>query len=297
MFEQTGGQPWLVNALGREACFRAEGERDRSHPITLRVMTEARERLIERRDTHLDQLGDKLKEPRVHRVIARMLADTPGEGDTLPEDDLQYLEDLGLIRTRPGLAIANPIYREVIPRTLTWTTQVQIPQEPAWYIKEDGSLDMPKLLENFQQFFRENSEVWLDGFHYIEAGPQLLMQSFLQRIINGGGRIDREYGLGRRRTDLLIQWPLDNSQGFHGPVQRVVMELKIKRGSLEATIAEGLAQSTDYLDRVGAEEGYLIIFDRDSGKTWEEKCFARYERTEQGHGQGHGEYRIGVWGM
>ena len=297
IFEQTGGQPWLVNALGREACFRAEGERDRSRPITLRVMTEARERLIERRDTHLDQLGDKLKEPRVHRVIARMLADTPGEGNTLPEDDLQYLEDLGLIRTRPGLAIANPIYREVIPRTLTWTTQVQIPQEPAWYIKEGGSLDMPKLLENFQQFFRENSEVWLDGFHYIEAGPQLLMQSFLQRIINGGGRIDREYGLGRRRTDLLIQWPLDGTRGFHGPVQRVVMELKIKRGSLEATIAEGLVQSADYLDRVGAEEGYLIIFDRDSGKTWEEKCFARYERTEQGHGQSHGEYRIGVWGM
>ena len=46
------------------------------------------------------------------------------------------------------------------------------------------------------------------------------------------------------------------------------------------------------------EEGVVdYIFDRDSGKTWEEKCFARYERTEQGHGQGHGEYRIGVWGM
>jgi len=65
VFEQTGGQPWLVNAIGYEACFEMETGRDRTHPITLATMADARERLIERRDTHLDQLGDKLKEQRV----------------------------------------------------------------------------------------------------------------------------------------------------------------------------------------------------------------------------------------
>jgi len=121
VFEQTDGQPWLVNAIGYEACFRTKENRDRSRPITLAILADARERLIERRDTHLDQLGDKLKEARVHRVIGRVLADTLAEDTVIPEDDLQYVEDLGLIRTRPQLAIANPIYREVIPRTLTWT--------------------------------------------------------------------------------------------------------------------------------------------------------------------------------
>ena len=81
----------------------------------------------------------------------------------------------------------------------------------------DGRLDFSKLLNGFQQFFRENSEIWIERFDYKEAGPQLLMQAFLQRIVNSGGRIDREYGLGRR-TDLLVQWPLDKAQGFHGPV-------------------------------------------------------------------------------
>ncbi|MBT8419938.1 MAG: ATP-binding protein [Gammaproteobacteria bacterium] len=293
VFEQTNGQPWLVNALGREACFRADGERDRTRPITMQTMMAARERIIERRDTHLDQLGNQLKEPRVQRVIGEMLADISGEGITLPDDDLQYVEDLGLIRTRPELAIANPIYREIIPRTLTWTAQVQISQEAAWYIKEDGSLEMPKLLSGFQQFFRENSDIWLDGFDYKEAGPQLLMQSFLQRIVNGGGRIEREYGLGRKRTDLLIQWPLDKTQGFYGPVQRVVVELKIKYNSLELTIEEGLAQTADYMDRVGAEEGYLIIFNRKPDTPWEEKIFAREEQSEEPYEK----YRIGVWGM
>ena len=38
--------------------------------------------------------------------------------------------------------------------------------------------------------------------------PQLLLlQAFLQRVVNSGGRIEREYGLGRGRTDLLIVWP------------------------------------------------------------------------------------------
>ncbi|VFN04517.1 MAG: AAA ATPase domain-containing protein, partial [Candidatus Kentron sp. G] len=289
LFEQTAGQPWLVNALGYEACFRAGGERDRAQPITLEIMMEARERLIERRDTHLDQLADKLKEPRVHRVINSMLADTSGKQTTIPENDLQYVQDLGLVRARPQLAIANPIYREVIPRTLTWTTQVLIPYETAWYVGEDGRLDLPKLLTAFQQFFRENGDSWSERFDYKEAGPQLLMQSFLQRIVNGGGRIDREYGLGRRRTDLLIQWPVDENRVFHGPVQRAVIELKILYKSLEATIEDGLAQTTDYRDRAGAEEGYLVIFDRAPNKLWEEKCFVRQEQ--------YGEHRIGVWGM
>ena len=47
----------------------------------------------------------------------------------------------------------------------------------------------------------------MERFTYREAGPQLLLQAFLQRIVNGGGRIEREYGLGRRRTDLLVFWP------------------------------------------------------------------------------------------
>ena len=289
VFEQTSGQPWLVNALGYEACFRVKAARDRSRPIDLTDMLNARERLIERQDTHLDQLGDKLKEARVHRVIGRVLADTIAGDATIQEDDLQYVEDLGLIRTRPQLAVANPIYREVIPRTLTWTTQVLIPQETVWYVREDGRLDLPKLLDAFQQFFRENGDSWANRFDYKEAGPQLLMQAFLQRIVNSGGRVDREYGLGRRRTDLLVQWPLDADRGFHGPVQRAVIELKLLHKSLEATIAEGLAQTADYMDRVGTEEGYLIVFDRTPEVPWETKILARQVR--------YGEHRIRVWGM
>ena len=280
----TNGQPWLINALAYETTWRNKAGRDRTQPITGEMIQEAKENLILRRVTHLDQLADKLREPRVRRVVEPMLTATSPMRPTL--DDIQYVLDLGLIaRTAEGPQIANPIYREVIPRELTVITQLNLEsqQNPAWYIRRDGQLDMPKLLEAFQQFFRENSEAWLEGFNYREAGPQLLMQAFLQRIINGGGRVDREYGLGRRRTDLLVVW------NHPAGVQRVVIELKLLRGSPESTLQEGLAQTWEYADRCGAEAAHLVIFDRTPGKTWEERLWRRTESYRS--------LSITVWGM
>jgi hypothetical protein len=161
-------------------------------------------------------------------------------------------------------------------------------QQPQWYQNPDNSINMEKLLTDFQQFFRENSDAWISKFDYAEAGPQLLLQAYLQRIVNGGGYIDREYGLGRKRTDLLIRKPL--SVGYGGPVQRIVLELKIKRGSLEKVIADGLRQTFEYMDAVGSvDEGHLIIFDRSKNKTWEERIW-HHPKEYQGR-------TIMVWGM
>ncbi|WP_291322865.1 AAA family ATPase, partial [Desulfonatronospira sp.] len=187
LWEDTFGQPWLVNALGHELTWEIRALRDRTRKITLTDYLQGREQLIISRATHLDQLADKLREPRVHGVISALLA---GEESVLqvPEDDLQYVADLGLIERKPQLRISNRIYKEVIPRELTSVAQDSISnQETAWYVKDDHSLDIHKLLSAFQQFFREHSEIWEDGFDYKEAAPQLLLQAFLQRILNGGG--------------------------------------------------------------------------------------------------------------
>lgn len=85
------------------------------------------------------------------------------------------------------------------------------------------------------------------------------------------------------RTDLLVIWPYSTG------VQKIVIELKILHKSLEQTLAVGLKQTWEYLDRRGAEEGHLVIFDRTPGKPWEEKLFRR-EETVRGKA-------ITVWGM
>ena len=129
VWELTCGQPWLVNALAYEACFRRKAARARDRPITAEDVHDARERLILRRDTHLDQLVDKLREPRVRRVIEPLLS---GGSVSPRDDDIAYARDLGLLAPRPPLAVANPIYREVIPRELTSDVQETITEDPAW---------------------------------------------------------------------------------------------------------------------------------------------------------------------
>ena len=130
-----------------------------------------------------------------------------GEEREFSARDLEYVRDLGLIARDDPLRIANPVYAEVVPCELTAAAQAGLVQDTAWYVTAGGSLDVVALLTAFQAFFREHSEHWVRRFDYQEAGPQLLLQAFLQRIVNGGGRIEREYGLGRGRTDLLIIWP------------------------------------------------------------------------------------------
>ena len=195
---------------------------ERERPITTTAFKEAKERLILRRDTHLDQLVDKLRESRVRRIIQPILSGEDTAKQHRP-DEVQYVRDLGLIdvATNGSITIANNIYKEVIPRELSWTMQTALTTQRLWFLKENGAIDMPKLLKAFQDFFRKHSEQWIERFEYKEAGPQLLLQAFLQRIVNGGGRIEREYGLGTRRTDLFIEYFYEDKK------QEIVIELKI----------------------------------------------------------------------
>jgi hypothetical protein len=284
-WELTNGQPWLVNALGYEVTFNIKENRNSSKTITKDMLERAKENIILRRETHIDQLADKLKEERIHKIISPMLEGSRIENIT--EDDIQYALDLGLIRRSPdGLVIANPIYREVIPRYLTIINQYNFESfvKPVWYInEEDGRLNFHKLLESFQEFFRENSEHWVERFQYKEAGAQLLLQAFLQRIINSGGSTYREYGLGRMRTDLLVIWP------YKTGIQKVVIEIKLLHKSRKNTIENGLEQTHAYMERCGTNEGHLVIFDKKNDTSWDEKIFKKEIDYR--------EKKITVWGM
>jgi AAA-like domain len=276
-WEYTEGQPWLVNALAYDITFRMKPMRDRSVPITGEIMRQAKERMVLSRATHLDQLIDKLQEPRVFRVMSSLLENAEDLLLATP-DDIEYCLDLGLIsraKSGRGVDISNAIYREVIPRELTEIAQTSFasthaPQ--AWYIDPDGTpegkLNLTRLLQAFQQFYRENSEHWLKNMSYREAAPQLLLQAYLQRIVNGGGRIEREYGLGRGRTDLYVTWP-----ACAEPRLRAVIEIKVKRpkDSIATVLEKGRAQTAEYQQRCGASEAHLLIFNSDPELTWDEK--------------------------
>jgi hypothetical protein len=90
----------------------------------------------------------------------------------------------------------------------------------------------------------------------------------LQRVINGGGDIPREMAAGRGRIDLCVVY-----KGEKYPI-----ETKILRG--EKTRTQGIEQTLRYMDVYGATEGWLAIFDRDMGKSWDEKIYMDKETVD-----------------
>ena len=127
----------------------------------------------------------------------------------------------------------------------------------------DGSLDMPKLMAAWQKFWRKDGHLASEGFGYRESGPHLMLMAFLQRVVNGGGRVEREYGLGRGALDLIIEW-----RGA-----RDAIEVKLRRDT--ETEADALEQVDGYLDKAGLSEGWLVLFDLRSTLPWAERLSTR----------------------
>jgi hypothetical protein len=252
----------LVNALAREVTDRVLGG-DITKPVTLEIVNQAKENLILRRDTHLDSLIDKLMDARIRPIVDAIISGADVAFDNF-NDNLQYALDLGIIkRSGNGIMIANEIYKEIIPRVLnlSFMANMEAKVSPQWFIKPNGHLDMDALLREFQDFYREHSESWLDKFSFHESGKQLLLMAFLQRIVNGGGSIAREMAVGRGRTDLTIE--------FNG--DRFVLELKIKRSN--TNMERAFKQLFHYLDQLNLQHGYLVLFELKSSDivSWEER--------------------------
>ncbi len=265
IFRLSSGQPWLANALANQIVFEIL-KNDYSKEITFDIVNEAKNQLILRRDTHLDSLVDKLGEDKIKRIVQSII-----NGDSLPfdiyNDDIAYARDLGIVSQKAPLKFANPVYAEIIPRVMASGFEESLPGdiETPFFLDKNNNIDMKKLMLSFQEFYRENSEIWLDRFRFKESAHHLLMMAFLQRIVNSGGEITREMALGNGRVDLLVK--------YGG--QRTAIELKINRG--DRSIEKAKQQLSNYLDRLGLKEGYLVIFNPGQGE-WEEKLY--YKEVE-----------------
>ncbi|MEV0351629.1 AAA family ATPase [Nonomuraea sp. NPDC050680] len=267
VFELTQGQPWLVNALANEVIIKMKV----NGTITTAQVDEAKERLIRARATHLDTLVARLHEPRVKRVMEPVLAGTFPNIDHTFSDDLSYATDLGLVKQKPPLEVANPIYREVILRVLGDSSAQYVTADPRSFVLPDGRFDLPRLLEEFVVFWREHGEVLIRQEGYHEAACQIILMAFLHRLVNGGGQLDREYAAGTKRLDVLVRWPYTGPEGER-LVQREAMELKVWRASGDDPKPDGLAQLDRYLDRLTLSTGVLVIFDRrPEAPPWKER--------------------------
>jgi hypothetical protein len=98
--------------------------------------------------------------------------------------------------------------------------------------------------------------------------------AFLQRVLNGDGRIDREYAAARGRMDLYIEYK----------EHRYIIEIKLvhSKQAVKTVRAKGLEQIAKYRDtKARSAPAYLLIFDRrPEAKTlsWDDRISWEKER-------------------
>jgi hypothetical protein len=276
VYEQSCGQPWLVNSLFKRATMRIL-DFESVETVELKHIVEAREQMIQARETHLDALAERLKDPRIHGVVQPVLTGDSGSNLDPNHPDMLLAMDLGLIKwdMNRGFMIANPIYEDILTRTLNSVYFVQVPPPSSWrWQTPDGHLDMDALLREFQDFWRDHSDTWEQWTNYTHAFPHLLLMAFLQRVVNAKGRVEREYATGSGRMDMAVEYKGEWN----------IIEIKLWRigRTLEWVKADGLKQVNRYrqtfVPPVGYHKNitntYLVIFDRrpeDVKPTWDER--------------------------
>ncbi|OHD77857.1 MAG: hypothetical protein A3J97_08550, partial [Spirochaetes bacterium RIFOXYC1_FULL_54_7] len=264
VWDFTRGQPWLTNSLLKKCVWELCPD---GQPVGPEHIREARERLIVQRAVHLDSLAERLRDARVRHIVQTILVG--GSDPTLTMgDDFLFAQDLGLVVKGPGgPEIANPIYREVIARVLSQGMQDAIPAPEFLWRSPDGTLAMDALFKEFQRFWRRHADSWEAKADYTEAFPHLLLTAFLQRVVNGGGRVEREYAAGRGRMDLAIL--------YGGRWNIIEIKLVHPQDSRKATVEEGLQQILRYRDQMAPGAAcWLVVFDRTPAgrqKSWEER--------------------------
>lgn len=263
VMDWTDGQPWLVNAIARE-CVEEIHDFRYDELITADDVEKAKETIIRRRDTHVDSLMERLREPRIRRVVEPVIFGGV-RAFSRDSEDWRFVTDLGLLKENElrELVPANRMYAEIIGRYLTRDTQddmaKSVPETP--WATSDG-LDMAGLMAAFQSFWRENSEADRYVHDYNEATPHLVLMAFLQRVTNGEGRITREMALGSGRLDLCVE--------FRG--HKYAIEVKTSKNFAGE---KSYGQLAAYLDHLGLVEGWMPVFDTDSSKPWSDKIYSR----------------------
>jgi hypothetical protein len=265
----TDGQPFLVNALA-DLCVTALVP-DRAAPVTAAHVDQAREPCSPRRA------------PPTSTASAPPARARRGAGH--PSDHLGrraagargayrrggfQLIDRGLLRRGPGWGRARQPH---LCRAHRPHPRAERPGEPRAPVVALGhgpavaSTCRPCSRPFASGGARTPTSLGRCIPEYPEAVPHLALCGFLQRVVNGGGRVHREFAAGRGAMDLLISY---------GP-DRFAIELKRvrSRDRLETVVERGAAQLGRYLDTVGLDMGWLVVFDVRPDRSWEERLWSR----------------------
>jgi hypothetical protein len=249
VYEETRGQPWLVNRLG--TILTVNIKPGTVEPIDETDVEKAIEILLLEKNDHFDNLYEKAilyKETFVEIVFDHV--------KYRPDDkDQSWLEQYGLIKKKEKKAVvANNIYKDRFIET--FFSEANVPEDIpiTRYVLPGNRLNMENIILDFDRCI---AQIGVRAFYkedkpYEKTG-QFLLTAWLYQFVRGGKEELRyEVASGLGRMDILLTYK----------EKKYIIETKMNRGNLTHTLNDGLTQVTEkYLASEAAYEGYLVIFD------------------------------------
>ena len=234
-FELTQGQPWLVNALARQAV-----------EVIVPDPTSPWHRRGHRRGQGASDPAPGHAPGQPGRAAARAAraprhradAGRPSRLSDVPEDDIRFVVDLGLVPLRPRRRAGDrqpDLPRGDPPRARLHDCSLAAAHPPHLAAARRPPGRRTSCLDAFLAFWRQHGQPLLGSAPYHEIAPHLVLMAFLHRVVNGGGTLEREYAIGTRAD---------------GPVPALRratavtlgIELKVWREGEDDPLEEGLAQ-------------------------------------------------------
>ena len=249
VFDETAGQPWLVNRLGTILTINIKPET--TNQITAQDVEKGIKLLLKERNSHFDNLLEKAK--LYKETFIRIIFN--GVGYNPDDEDQSWLEQYGLINEKDNKAVvANTIYKRRFLKTFFQESGAIADTSYNAYFTSDGFLNMEAILSDFEEYI---IQIGVNAFYksqkpYEKTG-QFLLTAWLYQFVEGGkGELRYEMPSGLGRIDILLI--------YHG--HKYIIETKINRSNLNKTVEKAIDQlCSKYLLTERANEGYLVVFD------------------------------------
>lgn len=249
VYEDTSGQPWLVNRLG--AILTVNVKPGTVETIDEKDVEKALEILLRENNSHFDNLYEKAK--LYKETFVKIVFDHVGYKPN--DEDQSWLEPYGLIK-RDGkkAVVANNIYKQRFIDTFFNEAEVLEGVSPGRYVLAGNRLDMNNVLLDFAQYI---TRIGVRAFYndkkpYEKTGQFLLTAWLYQFVREGEGELRYEVTSGLGIMDVLLT--------YRG--RKYIIETKVNHHNIERTLSRGITQvSKKYLSSESMNEGYLVIFD------------------------------------
>ena len=249
VYEETGGQPWLVNRLGTILTVNIRPETIEA--ITGADVEKGVEMLLYEENSHFDNITEKAKQ--LKETFIEIVFDGV---EYVPGDEEQsLLLTHGLIKADgKNLFVSNPIYKSRFTKIFFREAGTGADIAHGGYFNTDGFLNMAAILSDFEEYI---IQIGVNAFYtnkkpYEKTG-QFLLTAWLYQFVEGGkGELHYEIPTGLGRMDILLT--------YRG--RKYIIETKINRSNIDTTIDRAVEQICGkYLLTEKALEGYVVVFD------------------------------------